>query len=42
MGFDIDCVCVGFDGTNVWALPRFHRALTRQYNLADPKRRSTT
>jgi hypothetical protein len=42
MGFDLDCVTVGFDGRNVWCLPRCHRALTRQYNLVDLTRRSTT
>jgi len=26
----------------VWTLPRFHRAMTRQYNLIDLSRRSTT
>jgi hypothetical protein len=22
LGFDVDCCCVGYDGTSVWALPR--------------------
>ena len=42
MGFDLDCVTIGFDGSKVYALPRFHRAITRQYNLVDLSRRSTT
>ena len=21
LGFDVDCVCLGYDGTNLWALP---------------------
>jgi hypothetical protein len=42
MGFDLDAVCVGFDGARVWALPRARRALNRGYNLAgaDPSRAS--
>ena len=28
VGFDLDCVCVIFDGTHVYALPRY-LALTR-------------
>ena len=42
MGFDIDCATVGYDGKRVWSLPRFHRAITKQYNLVDVSRRSTT
>jgi len=42
MGFDLDCVTVGYDGKTVWALPRAHRAITGQYNLVDMDRRSTT
>ena len=42
MGFDIDCCGVGFDGKNVYALPRARRALTKQYNLVDLSRRSLT
>ena len=32
---DVDCSCVGFDGSSVWALPRAQRAITKRYNLAD-------
>ena len=42
MGFDIDCCCVGFNGSTVYALPRARRALTKQYNLVDLSRRSLT
>eukprot|EP01114_Cavostelium_apophysatum_P012914 TRINITY_DN3012_c0_g1_i4.p1 TRINITY_DN3012_c0_g1~~TRINITY_DN3012_c0_g1_i4.p1 ORF type:complete len:568 (+),score=114.98 TRINITY_DN3012_c0_g1_i4:34-1737(+) len=42
MGFDIDTCTVGFDGKDVWALPRFHRAVTRRFNLVDLDRRSTS
>jgi hypothetical protein len=42
MGFDIDCCCVGYDGNNVWGLPRAQRALKRRYNLVDVSRRSLT
>jgi hypothetical protein len=42
MGFDLDSVTVGYDGTGVWCLPRFHRAVTRGYNLVSQSRRSTT
>jgi len=42
MGFDIDSCTVGYDGANVWALPRAHRAITRGYNLVDLSRRSLT
>lgn len=31
---------VGFDGQKVWALPRCHRAITRQYQIIDMSRRS--
>jgi hypothetical protein len=40
MGFDVDCCCVGFDGCNVYALPRAIRALERRVNLVDPSRQS--
>jgi hypothetical protein len=40
MGFDIDCCCVGFDGDQVWVLPRAQRAINRQLNVADLSRRS--
>ncbi|KAG9287132.1 hypothetical protein G9A89_001026 [Geosiphon pyriformis] len=39
-GFDLDCCCVGFDGQNVWALPRAHQAITKQCNVIDLTRRS--
>ena len=42
MGFDIDSVCVGFDGKRVWALPRAQRAINKGYNLVDMSRRSLT
>lgn len=42
MGFDIDSCCVGFDGTNAWALPRARRAITLSANIADPARESRT
>eukprot|EP00026_Physarum_polycephalum_P015102 Phypoly_transcript_15713.p1 GENE.Phypoly_transcript_15713~~Phypoly_transcript_15713.p1 ORF type:complete len:260 (+),score=18.25 Phypoly_transcript_15713:48-827(+) len=33
--FDLDCVCVGFDGEKVWASQRGIRGLTKRYNLVD-------
>ena len=42
MGFDVDSCCVGFDGTNAWALPRARRAITLSANVADPARESLT
>ncbi|GBB92606.1 hypothetical protein RclHR1_02030009 [Rhizophagus clarus] len=39
-GFDVDCCCVGFDGRNVWALPRAHQAIIKQCNTVDLTRRS--
>ena len=42
MGFDIDACAVGFDGRNVYALPRAKRAIIKQYNLVDLSRRSLT
>ncbi|RIA84952.1 ankyrin repeat-containing domain protein [Glomus cerebriforme] len=39
-GFDVDCCCVGFDGKNVWALPRAHQAIIKQCNMIDLTRRS--
>lgn len=41
-GFDIDCCCIAFDGSRVWALPRSQRALNYGFNLVDPSRRSPT
>ncbi|KAI8894622.1 hypothetical protein BC833DRAFT_208230 [Globomyces pollinis-pini] len=40
MGFDIDSCCVGYDGTNVYGLPRFSRSIITGYNLVDISRRS--
>jgi ankyrin repeat protein len=42
MGFDVDCCCVCYDGSAVWALPRAKRAITKRYNLVDMSRRSLT
>ncbi|RIA90033.1 hypothetical protein C1645_661896, partial [Glomus cerebriforme] len=39
-GFDVDCCSVGFDGENVWALPRAHQAIIKQRNIIDLTRRS--
>jgi hypothetical protein len=40
MGFDVDCCSVGYDGQNVWVLPRAQNALVRQQNTVDMTRRS--
>ncbi|KAJ2993551.1 hypothetical protein HDV02_002246 [Globomyces sp. JEL0801] len=40
MGFDIDSCCVGYDGKNVYGLPRFIRSMTTGYNVVDMSRRS--
>jgi hypothetical protein len=42
MGFDVDSCCVGYDGRDVFVLPRARRALTKRYNLVDLSRRSLT
>ena len=42
MGFDVDSCCVGFDGTDAWALPRARRAIKYSANIADPARESRT
>ena len=42
LGFDVDSCCVGFDGTNAWALPRARRAIKYSANVADPARESRT
>lgn len=34
--FDLDCVCLGYNGTNVFALPRAIRALQTGYNFVEP------
>ncbi|RIA83139.1 hypothetical protein C1645_699703 [Glomus cerebriforme] len=39
-GFDVDCCSVGYDGENVWALPRAHQAIIKQRNIVDLTRRS--
>jgi len=36
LGFDVDCVCLGYDGTNLWALPRALRALETGTNVLNP------
>lgn len=41
-GFDIDCCSVAYDGTNVYAIPRFLRALATRQNIIDETRASTT
>lgn len=38
--FHSDSCCVGFDGTDVWCLPRAHRAIITQCNTVDLTRRS--
>ncbi|KAJ3268147.1 hypothetical protein HDV01_003381, partial [Terramyces sp. JEL0728] len=40
MGFDIDCCCVGYDGKEVYGIPRFFEAITYQRNVVDVTRRS--
>lgn len=40
MGFDVDCVCVGYDGKKALCLPRTHRALASRCNEVDMSRRS--
>jgi hypothetical protein len=40
LGFDLDCVGVGYDGNNVWALPRARRAINYRLNIADPTRQT--
>ena len=35
-GFDIDCACMAFNGTNVLALPRAVRALRGGFNVLNP------
>lgn len=42
MGFDIDCCCVGYDGSSIYAIPRSRRAINKGYNLVDLTRRSLT
>ncbi|EGG20107.1 poly(ADP-ribosyl)transferase [Cavenderia fasciculata] len=42
MGFDIDCCSVGYDGQNVYSLPRTRRAIVNGYNVVSMNRRSFT
>ncbi|EFA81102.1 hypothetical protein PPL_05938 [Heterostelium album PN500] len=42
MGFDIDCCSIGFDGQNVYALPRARRAIVNGINCISMTRRSLT
>jgi hypothetical protein len=42
MGFDLDCCTIGYDGKQVWALPRARRAISTRMNLIDVDRQSTT
>lgn len=39
-GFDVDCSCVAYDGSQVWATPRAVVAFTTQTNTIDLTRRS--
>ena len=39
-GFDVDCACVAYDGSQVWATPRAITALVTQTNTIDLSRRS--
>ncbi|KAH7108180.1 ankyrin [Auriculariales sp. MPI-PUGE-AT-0066] len=39
-GFDVDCACLAFDGSRLWASPRALAALIRQCNTIDITRRS--
>lgn len=39
-GFDVDCACVAYDGSQVWATPRAVTALFTQVNTIDLTRRS--
>jgi len=40
LGFDVDCVGVGYNGTDVVCLPRTRRAIINRYNIADPTRQT--
>jgi hypothetical protein len=35
-GFDVDCCCCGYDGSDVWMLPRCLRALRHSVNILNP------
>lgn len=39
-GFDVDCSCVAYDGSQVWAAPRAVGAYVTQTNTVDLSRRS--
>lgn len=39
-GFDVDCSCVAYDGSQVWAAPRAVAAYVTQTNTVDLSRRS--
>ena len=39
-GFDVDCSCTAFDGSQVWASPRALSAFVTQANVIDITRRS--
>ena len=39
-GFDLDSCCVGWDGTNMYCMPRFLRSVFLGYNLVDQERQS--
>lgn len=41
-GFDIDCCCAAFDGSEIYVLPRFIRAVSMSVNVVDVDRQSTT
>ena len=40
LGFDLDCSCIGFNGSEVFAAPRAIRALNTRSNIVDLTRRS--
>ncbi|EGC36806.1 hypothetical protein DICPUDRAFT_150657 [Dictyostelium purpureum] len=42
MGFDIDCCSIGYDGSNVYAIPRAINSITQGYNTVAMSRRSLT
>jgi hypothetical protein len=39
-GFDVDCCCMGYDGTDIWITRRCYYALTRGYNSVNMNRLS--
>ncbi|KAK8812344.1 hypothetical protein WA158_007578 [Blastocystis sp. Blastoise] len=42
MGFDVDSCAIGYDGKEVYMVPRCHQALVRHRNVIDMSRRSPT